>query len=131
MKILSILFLSVIFLILTGCGQAKVNVSGKVTLTNGETITNGSVLFSSENYAVSGDIQPNGTYRVGERKSGDGIRTGHYKVEVVNATRPDPKSPDPTRPNQIPLTDANFFQEIDVTTSMTLDLQVPPNPLQK
>jgi hypothetical protein len=131
MKIPSILFLFVTFLILTGCSPTKVNVSGKVTLTNGETVTNGSVLFSSEDYAVSGDIQRDGTYQVGERKAGDGIRMGRYKVEVVNATRPDPKSPDPTRPNQIPLTDVNFFQDIDVTTSMTLDLQVPPNPLQK
>jgi hypothetical protein len=29
------------------------------------------------------------------------------------------------------LTDANFSQEIDITKSITLDLQVPPNPLQK
>jgi hypothetical protein len=131
MKIISILFFSVIFLILTGCGPKKVDVSGKVTLTNGEIVKSGSVLFSSENYAVSGDIQPDGTYRVGERKAGDGIRTGHYKVEVVNATRPDPKSPDPTRPNRILITDVNFSQEIDVIKSMTLDIQVPPNPSQK
>jgi hypothetical protein len=55
----------------------------------------------------------------------------HYHARTANATRSDPKSPDPIRPNLISITDSNFFQEVDVTTSMTLDLQVPPNPLKK
>jgi len=115
-----------LLVVMVGCGESKVLVSGKVVFEDGTPIGTGQVLFNSPDYAVTGNIQPDGTYKLGERKDGDGIRPGKYTVSVVNVTKPDPTSPDPQRPNIISLTDESFSKQVDVVKSMTVDLQVPP-----
>jgi len=120
------IFIATFLVALAGCGESKVQVSGKVTFEDGTPITSGQVLFSTGEYAVTGDIKSDSTYKLGERKDGDGIRPGKYTVSVVNVTKPDPTSPDPQRPNMISLTDESFSKQVDVVKSMTVDLQVPP-----
>jgi len=125
MKAFSIVVISIL-VFATGCGGAKVKVSGKVTFEDGTAISSGQVLFSASDYAVTGNIQSDGTYKLGERKDGDGIRPGQYTVTVHHVTKPDPASPNPQRPHLISLIDENFSKQVDVTKSMTVDLQVPP-----
>ena len=108
-----------------GCGSNKVKVSGKVTVEGGGVVESGTVTFSSPTYQVSGDIQKDGTYRLGEIRDGDGIKPGTYRVSVNGPYIPGP--PDPKNPYSrgTPLLAENWSKEVTVDKSMTVDLPVP------
>lgn len=80
MRILSC-FLCLLFSVffLSGCSD-NVKVTGKVTLLNGNPVTRGQILFEKEGFVAWGEIQKDGTYRMGTIKPGDGIPTGDYGV---------------------------------------------------
>ena len=81
MRTLSSLFclvmLSVLFSV--GCSD-MVQVTGKVTLPDGTPIKNGQIMFEKEGFVAWGEIQRDGTYRMGRIKSGDGIPLGEYGI---------------------------------------------------
>ena len=62
-----------------GCSE-KVQVTGKVTLSDGSPVTNGQILFEKEGFVAWGEIQKDGTYRMGTIRPGDGIPQGEYGV---------------------------------------------------
>jgi len=111
----------------SGCGNGKIKVSGKVTVEGGGPVESGSVMFSSQTYAVSGDIQKDGTYRLGEIKDGDGIKPGTYRVTVSGPYIPPTGPPDPKKPYDrgTPLLNESWSKEVTVEKSMTVDLAVP------
>lgn len=74
-----VLCFTLLCLFLSGCSD-KVSVSGKVTLPDGSPATRGQILFEKEGFVGWGEIQKDGTYRMGTIKSGDGIPRGDYGV---------------------------------------------------
>ena len=66
-----------------GCGD--VSVSGKVTLTDGTPVTKGKVYFEDGSFSATGDIQKDGSYRMGTTKDGDGVPPGQYKIAIMGA----------------------------------------------
>ncbi len=77
-----------VLLALTGCGDRLYPVRGTVALEDGTPVTRGMIIC--ERYeggpAVSaqGAIQPDGTFRLGTAKPGDGLPAGKYRV-LINA----------------------------------------------
>ena len=67
-----------------GCGE-NVSVSGKVTYTDGTPVTVGQVAFDDDKFFGRADLQPDGSYRMGRIKDGDGIPKGTYKVFLYDA----------------------------------------------
>lgn len=58
-------------------------VSGKVTY-NGQPVTKGTVTFESDKgQAATGEIQPDGTYRLSTFADKDGAVPGHHKVMII------------------------------------------------
>ena len=85
MKKKSLVFfvLLLIFVALAGCGDPKV--TGKVTFPDGSPLTAGQVMFQSEGFIGSGNIQSDGTYSAGKLKDGDGLPPGKYQVFITGA----------------------------------------------
>src|SRR6187402_412868 len=75
-------------LFLVGCAPAKYPVKGHVIFKeDGKPLTGGQVVFEPADmslvYGATGDIQPDGSYRMGTDGVGDGVREGVYRVLVV------------------------------------------------
>jgi len=71
--------------LIVGCGD-RVTVSGRITFPDGEPLTEGSVVFESENYQAYSYIGADGSYSLGEVEPGDGIRPGEYKIRILAST---------------------------------------------
>ena len=83
-KSLAFFVLLLIFATLVGCGDPKV--TGKVTFPDGSPLATGQVMFQSEGFIGSGNIQSNGTYSAGKFKDGDGLPPGKYQVFITGAS---------------------------------------------
>jgi len=77
-----------VLLALTGCGNRLYPVRGTVTLEDGTPITKGMIICErfegGPAVSAQGPIQPDGTYRLGTTKPGDGLPPGKYRV-LINA----------------------------------------------
>jgi hypothetical protein len=77
---------ALLLLAATGCG-GYYPVHGKVTYEDGTPVAKGIVVFESKDSArpvvARGDIEPDGTYRLGTQKPGDGAPAGKYRVLVT------------------------------------------------
>lgn len=83
-RILLVLFALGIGMI-SGCSE-NYPLSGKVVYSdNGEPLTGGAVIFTTETHVAQGVIKKNGTYVVGSLKSNDGIPPGDYKIYIGGA----------------------------------------------
>lgn len=71
---------------LVGCGGPKLaSVAGKVVFPDNTPLTSGTVVFNpiDENpYAAQGQIQPDGTFRLGTTRPGEGAYPGKYQVSI-------------------------------------------------
>jgi len=71
-----------------GCGEKSrfpetLPVSGKV-IYNGQPVTKGTVTFQSDTgQPATGEIQPDGTYRLSTFAEKDGALPGHHKVMII------------------------------------------------
>ena len=82
-----VFFLSMILLVLTGCGD-KVALSGKVTYSDdGSPLPVGTVFFEKDTYLSRGQLTSMGTYNTGSLSEKDGIPPGTYRVYVCGAVR--------------------------------------------
>jgi hypothetical protein len=70
--------------VFAGCNR-KVGVYGKVTFSDGQPLTKGSVIFQNEQIMVEGRIQKDGTYQMGMLADGDGCQPGNYQVYISSA----------------------------------------------
>jgi hypothetical protein len=73
-------------IVLAGCGDKKPKtavVQGKVTY-NGKPVPNGTINFiPADGPAATGEIGPDGSYRLTTHKKGDGAVLGTHKVVIV------------------------------------------------
>jgi hypothetical protein len=78
----------------TGCGGTN-PVSGKVTFDDGAPLTGGMLIFESKGrepaVTARAEIQPDGSYRLGTHKLGDGAPAGVYRVLVSPPPPQDPR----------------------------------------
>jgi hypothetical protein len=88
MKVCSVI--CVIVGLVAGCGRSDLHrVSGQVSFGDGSPLSVGRVVVSYEDGSSSwGRIQKDGSFRVGTKKDGDGMRGGTYRVAVKDAIVP-------------------------------------------
>ena len=74
-----------------GCGKdnGTVPVAGTATLTDGTALPAGRVMLYGGETGPSGQIQPDGSFRLGTFTTSDGARPGRYKVVVTGVAQPD------------------------------------------
>jgi hypothetical protein len=79
------LLLGIVFV--AGCNGGKVPLKGKVTFSDdGSPLITGIVIFSTPTFQARGEVQPDGTFRVGSEGDRDGLPPGEYDVNIVNAS---------------------------------------------
>ena len=66
-----------------GCG-GRVQVSGKVTFSDGTPLTYGTINFANDTTMCKGQIESDGTYKMRTFKPGDGVPKGTYKVYITD-----------------------------------------------
>lgn len=80
-------------LILLGCGTNQ-QLKGRVTFSDGEPLGTGTIIFSKPGFISRSFILPDGSFKVGSVKAGDGIPAGKYKVHIIEAMEPvEPDNP--------------------------------------
>jgi len=77
-----------ISIFLSGCGERKIQVTGKVLLKNGKPLPGGMLVLSPEAGGLKGGarayLETDGTFVLSTDAAGDGIISGKYKVLVVH-----------------------------------------------
>jgi hypothetical protein len=119
-----------------GCGPRLYPVRGKVTLGDGKPLTEGMVVFerkgeAKEAVTARGEIEADGSYRLGTHRPGDGAPAGTYRVLV--APKSDPNAVD--RPAQPPPFDPRYADfktsglEFEVTLGGPNDFPITVSPV--
>jgi hypothetical protein len=121
MKNLTILFFCYLFLLCSGCSD-NAGVRGKITFPDGTPLTVGTVAFTnSAGFFARANIQPDGSYRMGRIKDGDGIPKGTYLVYILDADLVEkPASPTDT-PRYIPQVNKKYLSE--ETSGLSCDVK--------
>lgn len=85
----SILFvLSLALLVLTGCGNGQIGLSGKVVFSDdGSPVPTGRVIFVTSSFQAYGDLQSDGTFTVSSTGTNDGLPPGKYRVRIDGAQK--------------------------------------------
>jgi len=78
-----------IFLVAMGCSGNK-RLVGKVTFDDGEPAPNGMVIFRTDTFVAKGEIQKDGSYKMGSERENNGIPPGEYQVYVTSISEPPP-----------------------------------------
>jgi hypothetical protein len=85
---------------IAGCGRGLHPVQGKVTLPDGTPVAGAMVEFEGEegnkDITPRGDVQADGSYRLGTYKPGDGAPAGKYRVLVVPPPMVNAEAPNPS-----------------------------------
>ena len=81
--ILLAIFSLCVLLLLSGCGGGNVKAGGSVAFSDGTALTHGTVIFTDGQHQYTGEIQPDGSFRLGGLKAGDGLPPGTYRVAVI------------------------------------------------
>jgi len=135
------LLLSCLFLF-TGCSD-KVQVKGKVTLSDGNPVGIGHVVFDKGDFAARGEIKSDGSYTMGSLKATDGLPKGEYTVYITGATQTGKSVEFKTFggggqmgsmsiPSLTPIIAREYTSattsplKCNVQKSMTFDIEVPP-----
>jgi len=91
-RVLSLLFVLVPLLFISGCGK-KVPLRGTVVFSDdGSSITSGTIFFTDGKNAARGTIQPDGTFVMGSNELDDGLPPGDYTVYFYDVTESAPAS---------------------------------------
>ena len=82
------ILLTLLLLIVAGCGGGKVGLSGKVVYSDDKSpVPMGVVCLETEKFLARGNIKPDGTFDVGSISEKDGLPPGTYRVYVSDARR--------------------------------------------
>jgi hypothetical protein len=111
------MYLLFVVLLLSGC-DSKQQLTGKVTFSDGEPLTVGTVVFSTPTFISRANIGSGGTFNVGTNKEGDGIPPGTYKVFVIGAEVADPK--DSSGMSMLPIVAKEFTSESSTPLTVTI-----------
>ena len=131
----NIIYVLLIILLVNGCNDSKQKLTGKVTFSDGEPLTVGTVVFSTPTTLSRATIKPDGTFTVGTFKDKDGIPPGTYKVSIIDAYRTDPT--DTSGQSVIPVVAKEFTSEattpftITIPGTKTFDIVVERAPVEK
>jgi hypothetical protein len=72
---------------IAGCGSGRYPVTGRVTYEDGTPVEGGTVIgegtVNGKAVGVQGNIEPDGTFRWGTERAGDGAPAGQYRVIVM------------------------------------------------
>lgn len=112
------MYLLCVVLLLSGCGDSNQRLTGKVTFSDGEPLTVGTVVFSTSALISRANIRPDGTFKTGTHKDGDGIPPGTYKVFIIGAVVPDPG--DSSGMGTLPLVAKEFTSEAMTPFTVTI-----------
>jgi len=131
MKSRFFLALSLLLLVLAGCGP-NVGLKGKATFRDdGSPVPVGTVCFETDSYLARGDLKPDGTFTVGSLKQNDGLPPGKYRVYISGAQKSIGKDEGTGMEKYESLIDLKFASgttsgiEIDVTpATKTIDVVV-------
>lgn len=84
MRILPIFTIVCFCLLLSGCGDGNVPLSGRVTFEDGIPLQCGTVTFCNDAFQQArGNIDPNGYYTVGFLHEKDGLPPGNYRIFIT------------------------------------------------
>src|SRR5262249_40025801 len=106
-----------------GCGTRLYPVRGTVTLEDGTPLTQGMVIFESNQKGAAvmarGEVKPDGSYQLSTYKPGDGVPPGKYRVRI-----------NPMDLSEVPDEKKNLPFDIKYTTLATsgLEYEVKPGP---
>jgi hypothetical protein len=115
-----------VVLLLSGC-DSKQRLTGKVTFSDGEPLTIGTVVFSTPTFISRANV--------GTNKEGDGIPPDTYKVFVIGTEVVDTK--DPSGDSMLPSIAKEFTSESTIPLSVTIpgtktfDIVVERHPAKK
>jgi hypothetical protein len=70
--------------LIIGCGT-NIPAGGKVSYEDGKPLEKGLVLLSDGKSMYRGDLQANGTFKIGGLKDGEGLPAGTYNVSIGGA----------------------------------------------
>lgn len=117
--------LVVITLVLAGCGGSKIRtapVNGKVTYKN-KPVPYGTVTFIPESGGppATGEIQPDGTFRMTTVTSGDGAIIGKHKVVIVAMEDMGDRLPEERNPTPPPIVPTKYTSP--ATTPLTTEVK--------
>jgi hypothetical protein len=86
-QLLGALAVLVLAAVAPGCGSGRYPVTGRVTYEDGSPVEEGTVIGEAEvngkAVGVQGNIEKDGSFRMGGEKAGDGAFPGHYRVLVM------------------------------------------------
>ena len=100
--------IALLVLITVGCGDNKVQLSGKVTYSDdGTPLGVGTVGLTTETYSARGVLAQDGTYTVSSVNPKDGLPPGKYRVYISGAHRAIDRGPDEV-PLYVPLIDTKY-----------------------
>ena len=94
-----------------------------LTFSDGNPVTFGVVIFTTETFQSSGEIKEDGSYRMGSVGTKDGVPPGEYKVYVGGATKPDPT--DPIGMRRLRLVQDKYYDPED--SGLTITVPAPGN----
>lgn len=114
-------------LTLPGCagGIKTYPVSGKVTF-NGKEVPNGTISFIPKSgETATGEIRPDGSYRLTTRRSGDGAVPGTYTVVIVAMQDMGNRMPEDRTPLPPPIVPNKYTSA--ATTDLTAEVKEQDN----
>lgn len=80
-------FVLLVCVILLGCGKGYVPMNGRIVFSdNGEPLTQGTVIFTSNTHMARGNIRADGSYSLGTDTANDGLPPGEYTIYIVGAS---------------------------------------------
>lgn len=119
-----ILVLAAASLFAIGCGGGNYSVYGTVKLKNGTPVTKGTVTFDSGKYSASGEIKPDGSYKLTGEKSG--APPGSYTVYFLGTDAGDYTNPQPViNPKYNSATTSDLKTEV-TASSNKIDFELDP-----
>ncbi|HBT78592.1 MAG TPA: hypothetical protein DEB39_17100 [Planctomycetaceae bacterium] len=68
--------------VIAGCGK-NIRLGGLVTFEDGTPVPFGKVVFATDTFQAEGELQKDGSYRLGSLNENDGLPPGTYKVFLL------------------------------------------------
>ncbi|MDO4585757.1 MAG: hypothetical protein Q4C95_00510 [Planctomycetia bacterium] len=122
------LLLTIAIVAFVGCGPNNTGLTGKVSFSDDHSpLTKGIVILDDGSHVAKGPIQPDGTFKMGFEKAGNGVPPGTYKVYIQGAVDVEPEEhedQDGKMVSSTMLSDATFLIDKKFTTRKTTDIEV-------
>jgi hypothetical protein len=116
-----------------GCGSRMYPVQGKVVFKDGRPLPGGQVIFEPEDkeakFSARGDIQADGTFRMGTHTDDDGVPAGTYRAVVMPKPPPNPdqrpRPPPPIHPRFQSFDKSGLKYTVPSDQQLTIQVEKP------